>query len=55
MMCDAVDGLLANDWLMGRDPKSKGKRFIEFDKHIFHADEVMERRWEDLRSKQRAS
>jgi hypothetical protein len=48
-MCEAVDGLLANDWFMGRDPKSNGKRFIEFDRHVFGSDEVMEQRWEDSR------
>ena len=55
MMCDAVDGLVANNWLMGRDPKSNGKRYIEFDEHIFHSDDVMEKRWEDFRGKQGVS
>ena len=55
MMCDAVDGLLANDWLMGRDPKTNGQRWIEFAEHVFRSDDQMEKRWEDYRKARRAS
>jgi hypothetical protein len=55
LMCEAVAGLVANDWLMGRDPKTDGKRWIDFNENVFRSDEQMEKRWEDYRRKAMAS
>ena len=55
LMCEAVAGLVANDWLMGRDPKTDGKRWTDFNENVFRSDEQMEKRWEDYRRKSRAS
>ena len=45
-MAAAVDGLVANDWLMGRAPKSKGQ-FTEWIQNVFGTVETMEARWKD--------
>ena|SRR5215469_11844023 len=49
-MCDAVDGLTRNDWLMGRDPRSRTS-YIEWEEHIFKDVETMEKRWNDFHRK----
>ena len=41
----AVDGLAASDFHMGRDPQRKGKRFCEWEKHLFNSYEQMEGWW----------
>jgi len=41
----AVDGLVASDWHMGRDPKTNGKRYCEWEEHLFGSFEKMERWW----------
>jgi hypothetical protein len=41
----AIDGLVASDWHMGRDPKTGGKRYCEWDDHLFTSFEKMERWW----------
>ena len=46
----AVDGLVASDFHMGRDPKTQGKRYCEWDKHLFNNFEQMERWWNNLPS-----
>lgn len=45
LMCLAVDGLVASDWNMGRDPKTSGKRFCDWEKHLFDSFERMEGWW----------
>ena len=45
-MGSAVDGLLANDWNMGRHPNNK-KRYVDWIDHLFKDVETMEARWED--------
>ncbi len=45
-MAAAVDGLTANDWNMGRDPRSK-KRFTDWIDHLFKDTETLEKRWQD--------
>jgi len=46
LMNAAIDGLLKNDWNMGRTSRSV-KKFIEWEDHVFHSVEVMEKRWKD--------
>jgi hypothetical protein len=46
LMMAAVDGLLKNDWNMGRTQRST-KTFTEWGEHIFRSPDVMEKRWED--------
>jgi len=41
----AVDGLAASDWHMGRDPKTNGKPFYDWEKHVFKSYEQMEGWW----------
>lgn len=41
----AVDGLVADDFHMGRDPKTNGKKFCEWEKHVFKSYEQMEGWW----------
>lgn len=36
LLAAAVDALLADDWNMGRDPRSNGKKYIEWDKNLFN-------------------
>jgi hypothetical protein len=40
-----VDALAKSDWHMGRDSKTGGKRFVEWDEHLFKSYECMERWW----------
>jgi hypothetical protein len=40
----AIDGTAKNDYLMGRDPKSHGKTFNEWESNIFKSYEQMEQR-----------
>lgn len=44
----AIDGLFASDWHMGRDPKTNGKRYCEWEKHLFSSYEQMESRWNNV-------
>jgi len=41
----AVDGMAASDWHMGRNPKTNGKTYFEWDKHLFKSYEAMEGWW----------
>jgi hypothetical protein len=41
----AIDGLVASDWHMGRDPKTGGKKYCEWGQHLFGSYEQMERWW----------
>ncbi len=41
----AVDGLVASDFHMGRDPKTNGKRYCDWEKHVFKSYEQMEGWW----------
>jgi hypothetical protein len=47
LMKIAVDSLASSDWHMGRDPKTNGKKYCEWDKHLFASYERMERRWNE--------
>lgn len=50
LMKKAVDGLASSDWHMGRDSKNLGKRFCEWEKHLFDSYEQMERWWNTPRT-----
>jgi len=41
----AIDELAASDWHMGRDPKTNGKRYCDWDGHLFKSYERMEEWW----------
>jgi hypothetical protein len=41
----AVDRLAASDWHMGRDGKTGGKRYCEWENHLFDSYERMEKWW----------
>jgi hypothetical protein len=43
MMKAAVDGICKSDWHMGRDPKTNGKRYVEWESHLFDSVESLER------------
>ncbi|MCU1286372.1 MAG: hypothetical protein JWO13_2722 [Acidobacteriales bacterium] len=45
MMKRAIDGIASSDWHMGRDPKTNGKRYCEWEGHLFGSYEAMERWW----------
>jgi len=45
LMKIAVDNLAASDWHMGRDPKTNGKRYCEWEDHLFSSYERMEKWW----------
>jgi hypothetical protein len=45
LMRIAIDQLAASDWHMGRDPKTNGKKYCEWDRHLFKTYEQMERWW----------
>lgn len=36
LLAAAVDAMLADDWNTGRDPRSNGKKYIEWDKNLFN-------------------
>jgi hypothetical protein len=40
-----VDALVASDWHMGRDPKTNGSRYCEWEDHLFGSYEQMEKWW----------
>lgn len=42
-MC--VDELAASDWHMGRDPKTGGKKYAEWEHHLFPSTEKLETWW----------
>ena len=46
-MQDAVDGLCANDWLMGRSQNST-RQYTDWEEYVFKNIETMEKRWEDF-------
>lgn len=48
LMKFAVDGLAADDWLMGRDQKTNGKRYCEWEDNLFKSYEQMEKLWNRL-------
>ena len=41
----AIDGLAASAFHMGRDSKTNGQRYCEWEKHLFKTYEQMERWW----------
>jgi len=45
LMKVAIDTLAASTWHMGRDQRTNGKRYCEWDKHLFGSYEQMERWW----------
>ena len=45
LMKVAIDALAASDWHMGRDAKTNGKAYREWDDHLFGRYETMERWW----------
>lgn len=47
LMALAIDRLAASDWHMGRDPKTGGKRYCEWESHLFPNAEKLERWLED--------
>jgi hypothetical protein len=45
MMKLALDAMVRSDWHMGRDPKTQGKKYCEWDAHLFPSYEKMEGWW----------
>lgn len=45
LMRIAVDGLVASDFHMGSDPKSAGKKYCDWENHLFKSYEQMEGWW----------
>ncbi len=45
LMMLAIDGLAASDWHMGRDPKTSGKKYCEWEENLFKSYERMELWW----------
>jgi hypothetical protein len=43
LMMTAVDAIAASDWHMGRDAKTQGKRYRDWDDHLFGSYKHMER------------
>jgi hypothetical protein len=41
----AVDALADSDWHMGRDLKTNGKKYCEWEDHLFKSYEQMEKWW----------
>jgi hypothetical protein len=41
----AIEGIANSDWAMGRDPKTKGMAYCDWERHIFKTEEMMERLW----------
>lgn len=41
-----VDAMCASDWHMGRDPTSRGKKYIEWEDNLFSSREQMEKWWQ---------
>jgi hypothetical protein len=41
----AIDQLAGSDWHMGRDPKTNGKKYCEWDRNLFKTYELMEGWW----------
>ena len=45
LMKIAVDNLASSDWHMGRNPKTGGERYCEWEDHLFSSHEQMEKWW----------
>jgi hypothetical protein len=45
LMKIAIDGIASSDFHMGRDPKTRGKRYCEWEDHCFADVETMEKWW----------
>jgi hypothetical protein len=45
LMCIAIDALTRSDWHMGRDPKTHGKSYNDWERNIFKSYETMEGLW----------
>jgi hypothetical protein len=45
LMCCAIDALAKSDWHMGRDPKTHGQCYNEWESNLFKSYETMERHW----------
>ena len=43
MLKMAIDGICKSDWHMGRDPKTGGKRYVEWESHLFGSVENLEK------------
>jgi hypothetical protein len=54
LMKEAIDNLAASDFHMGRDPKTDGKRYVDFIDHLFASWTVMEKRLNDKQVKRGA-
>ncbi len=39
----AIDNITASDWHAGRDPKTNGAKFLDWEKHLFGTTEMMEK------------
>lgn len=51
LLC-CVDQLCASDWHMGRDPKTGGARYLEWEKHLFPDVQKLEWWWDRARGQQ---
>jgi hypothetical protein len=45
LMCAAIDALAKSDWNMGRDPKTNGQCYNDWERNLFKSYETMERLW----------
>jgi len=45
LMCITIDALATSDWHMGRDPKTNGQRYNDWERNLFKSYETMERLW----------
>jgi hypothetical protein len=55
MMKAAVDGICSSDFHMGRDPKTNGKRYTEWESNLFDSVESLEKWVEQANTKRTAS
>ena len=52
LMSVAIDALCMSDWHMGRDPKTNGIAYREWDEHLFGSYETMEKWWKPMKPRQ---
>jgi hypothetical protein len=45
LMRATIDALAKSDWHMGRDPKTNGQRYNDWESNLFESYETMERLW----------
>jgi len=51
LMLSAVDGLAKSDWHMGRDPKTNGRRYTQWEGHLFDTTETLQKWIEATKSR----